>query len=176
MAREAAVGIILGIALLTVTAGSAVAGHEEPTKVFETTIGDAPKPTIGYNTDGDGPAGFDHERVVDTFQIPDTFNYWYATVTELHLEGGELDVNKWITVEDPGGTGMVVDDSMSGTGAAVRLCPPPAVSCTVEIGDAQDHWWLKHSQVHDGEYALEVGGVTTAEYTVAVYGFETLTS
>lgn len=175
MGRRFATGVALALALLTVAAGPAAAEHEQPTKVFETTVGDAPMPTTGIHTDGDGPGGVDIQRVVDSFQIPDDFNYWYATVTKVRLEGGEVDVDKWITVDDPQGGGAVVDGSSSGTGAAVRLCWPVAVSCTVDVGDAQDHWALDNTQVNDGTYEIELRGFTTAEYTVSVYGFETLT-
>lgn len=173
-------GTFLGLILLAGglgAAGPAGASHEAPTPVFETTIGEAPEPTLGYHVEEeDGTPGLAFERTMATFQIPQEFEYWYATVTEVHIVGVEVDVDKWILIDRPdSGTDMVVDNSASGFGFLLRHCPPVSLVCTYDVGDGNDHWNLHGNQVVEGTYGLELQGHTNAAYTVTVYGFDSKT-
>lgn len=173
MRRELAWVVLLAVALLTVVAGPAAADHEEPTKVFETTVGDAPTPTTGFNLDGDGPLGVDRERTVATFEIPEAFDHWFAKVTEKHIEGIELKAESYLSVVDPSGHSRALDGYHCGHCVGVRVCDPPAVSCTYEDPGAEDHWGVLPAR-QDGTYELTLDGVgSTGEYTVTVFGFDT---
>lgn len=176
MARELSTGALLAVALLTVFAAPAAAEHEDATKIFETTLGDAPMPTTGYSAE-DGVANpLFAERTVDTFEIPASVDYWYATATETHIVGTEVETMMYVTVADPGGGhSHVVDNTPSGIGAAVRMCDPVALACTLEAGSADDHWALEQTPRKEGTYELRFQGMTTAAYTIAVFGFQTTT-